>query len=137
MKRKIEFSKLIAIFTYSFLIVSLIVLLTLLCIRTFGNDNITEEIINSIAIYMVTPSFALVGVTNSFYYIKSKSENLVKLKIENIMRTIELQKANPEYEIYSPSAIREDLEEINISIDNGLDNMINNAVSEEPSSPTA
>lgn len=136
-KKKFEFSKIISILTYTILIFSLSLLLFIIILRLFtSNENITDEIISNIALYVVTPAFALVGVTNSFYYIKSKAENLIRLKVYNIATMIDIQDKNPNYMIYSSQNAREDFDEINQSIDNSIDSMIDNTMAEDPSSPT-
>ena len=132
-KPKMEFSKIFAIASFIPLIVSIWMVFYFVCKIESGNTTLSYNIITSMLTYMVMPSFAFPTVVFTCYAIKTKAENLIKLQIYSIYSLIDIQKGNPEFQIYTTINAKQDANNITTTISNQMDTMTKMAINENAS----
>lgn len=131
-KPKLEFSKLITLLATLPWICTMCIIVYYTNVLLKGNIYITENLIQYMLMYMVAPSFAPFTLALTCYYIKTKAENLIKLKIYSVSSMIRIQEEYPQYMIYRTDDVRQDAGTIDNTVENKIDNMMMNAVNEEP-----
>lgn len=118
MKKKKEFSKKLCNFS-----------LTLFCIMCFIGIILTFlEVENQVIITLISSSGLLVASSFAFYFNKAKAENLVKLKLRNVLLKLRLEERISDEDVFE---ITEELDQLNMTIDNKINEMYENTINEE------